>query len=896
MQRRDFFKVVAPASLLLLDTPSLFAMMQTVAATPLPSSRNEPFYPPENKDPVWLAAQCEPYLKLSANELLALVPPQGGFYFGPCPNCTQGDEENNIIWNLSLGDKVQCKFCKEILPSEKYPENSQLVLDTPTGKKQTFKYHENAQGKKYWLESRKWYEQLLVMQRIAYYLAQLNRLDPTRAPKAGEYSALILKRFVELYPDYIPRFDYPFRDKKFYTTPEAINEYITASNNGGDYRIAKWSWWAYMDVSRDLLLAYDQLAGSDLLTAAERQTIEKDFFGGMLESVEKYRNVPLSNMDPTLWTSQAIASQVLLQSNLKEHVLERINALIANDFTYDGYWKEGTASYHVQTVNGLRYVLGFFRPHLKGTAFDEWFAKENYSIYRTFEASKVFEMPNGRYAAVHDSWAKQACVPTTRSQPYLMGGMGYGILGSGEKEQQIQAHLNFSGRFGHAQYDSLNLLLFGAGKELVSELGYSWTKARPWTMTTVAHNTVTIDQKNQEYGAKPINALGTLQAFHAGDKDFQIVKASATECYPGVAQKYERTLILVGNDKQESYVVDIFEVEGGNRHDWFLHGSADEEQAITLTNAANRAISLTPTASLLPTGFVFKPLSVPGAADFALIHNGPWAFGNFRDVQSARSTEIIKATYKSLDNGKGALDSWILPDKQSEVSTMRSWNVRGTGVPHTENQDKLDEHLRSSLMVTRYGGKSRFVAVHVPYQTTSPVTKVSQVNITNGATLLKVERGTATDYILISDGQHSCVANDQGRAINFNGKFGLISLDGTQQTLKMLDGTRLSLGSKMITGTVSAPAALLNIQGNVYTVQGSLKLAAGDVFIIHHGNGRTSSFHVKSIRQEAGNTRIETTEPPVFEGQTSGTLKMLTFPRLELPAPHSVSFNQLTTS
>ncbi len=896
MQRRDFLKAIAPAGVLLLDTQSLFGMVQTVAASPTPATRNEPFYSPENKDPAWLAVQCEPYLNLSVSELLTLVPPQGGFYFGPCPNCTQGDEENNIIWNMALGEKVQCKFCKEILPSEKYPENGQLVLDTPTGKKQVFKYHENAAGKKYWLEGRRWYEQLLVMQRVAYYLAQLNRLDPTRAPKAGEYSVLILKRFVALYPDYIPRFDYPFREKKFYTTPEAINEYIAASSNGGDYRIAKWSWWAYMDVSRELLLAYDQLAGSDLLTAAERQTIENDFFGGMLESVTKYRQVPLTNMDPTLWTAQAIASQVLLRPDLKDHVLERISTLIANDFTYDGYWKEGTASYHVQTVNGLRYVLGFFRPDLKGTTFDEWFAKENHSIYRTLEASKVFEMPNGRYAAVHESWAKQVSVPTSHSQPYLMGGMGYGILGSGEKERQIQAHLNFSGRFGHAQYDSLNLLLFGAGKELVSELGYSWTKARPWTMATVAHNTVTIDQKNQEYGTEPDFALGTLLAFHAGNKDFQVVKASATGSYPGVAQKYERTLILVGNEKEERYVVDIFDVEGGNRHDWFLHGSSDEDQTVMLTDVANRPVSLSATATLLPSGFNFKPLSVPNEADFALVHNGPWAFGNFRDIQSARSTETIKATFKSVNNSEGALDSWIIPDKQSEFSTMRSWNVRGTGVPHNENQDKLDEHLRSSLMVTRYGGKSRFIAVHVPYDTDSPVTKVSQAAITNGSTLLKIERGTATDYVLLGDGQQTNSANDQGRAIQFKGRYGLITVDGTTQNLKLLDGTHLALGSKAITGEVPAATGLLNVQGNIYTVKGTLKLSQNDVFLLHHGNQRVSSFHVKSIRHEAGNSRIETTEPPVFAGQVSGTLKMLTFPRLELPAPHTVTYNRLITS
>jgi len=893
MQRRKFIQLLGPAGIFLSGGHWASPLQAAAAEGLMP----QPVYPPEIQSGERLMESCRPYLELNRQQLLSLVPPQGGFYFGACPNCTQGDQENNIVWNLALGEKVQCQFCKVILPSEKYPENQQIEISTPSGKRQLFKYHQAENGRKYWLEGRRWYEQLLVVQRIAYAMAQLYGLDARQFEQAGEYAALLIKKCAEVYPDYILRYETPAQEKRFFTLQSEVDKWKKTYGNGGEYCIAKWSWWAYMDVSRELLLAYDQLAKSTFFTATERQKIERDFFGGMLQFVEQYRDVALSNMHPALWTPQIIASRLFHLADLQRGVVDSMQRMIRENFTYDAFWMEGTASYHLQTAHGLRRVISWLRPDLKGAAFDQWFQKEHRPIYRTIEASKSFCLPNGRYAAVHDSWAKQAYSPAiTQSKPYLMGGMGYGILGFGEGANQLQAHLNFSGRFGHVHYDSLNLLLFGAGKELVSELGYTWTKARPWIRATAAHNTVVIDQKSQEHGAAPTNSLGNLRLYQASDPDFQVIKADAPECYPGLAQRYERTLIAVNNAAVEQYVVDIFEVEGGNRHDWFLHGSADEDQSIELMSMGDAGLRLRDAASLLPEGFKFTPLTIPGSADFALIHQGPWAYGNFRDCKNTESNETVRAVFKSTDGSGGALESWILADGKSTLTTMRSWNVRGTGVPGTEDQTKLDDHLRSSLMVTRMGDRNRFIAVHVPFHSLSPVKKVSLIPATNEAIVFKIERQNAVDYIVVSKAGKLCRVNDQGRVILFDGHIGYAGLEAEKWNVKMIDGLQLTAGNRSITGAVPPPAPLLNVENNVYTVSGNLPIAPGDAFLIHHGNQRTTAFHAAQVRHEKQLTVIETQEAAAFEGEVNSTLKLSTFPQLEFPAPHTVTTNVLVTA
>ncbi len=871
-----------------------------------------PAYPPASTNEASLLKLCAPFLEMSDSELIALAPPQGGFYFSNCPNCDQGDQDNQITWNLELGDKVQCKYCKAILPSEKYPENEQLVATTPTGKTQVFKFYRAPDGMGYWFEGRRWYEQRMLVQDAAYNLAQLYTLDPVKHAGAGHRAALILNRFAQLFPDYIARFDYPGVDKEFLDADKVTQGYKKKPD--GAYRFARWDWWAYMDVSRQLLLTYDLLRDTKLLTPDNKSKIETQLFGAMLDFVALYDESPLTNMHPTLWTAEVVASRVLNRPALAEKVIVQMKRLLHDEFTYDGMWAEGTPSYHEQTVIGLKIVLASLRPNLKGAAFDEWLAKEQPDLWRALRAADALRLPNDRYAAVHDSWAEQRYYgqPTSQSTPRLLPGMGYGILGGGANQKQWQAHLNWSGRFGHDHYDSLNILLYGAGREQVSDIGYSHTKARAWTMTTAAHNTVLIDTLNQMTSNGTDSALGSLQIFNAADPDFQIVQASAG-AYPNVATKYQRTLIAVGEvgstpDASEPYVVDVFDVAGGSRHDWLLHGSADEPQDLELQTKVGKqekSLPLQPLASLLPADFKFEPLTMTG--NYERITNGPWALGNFRDLETGTSDQTIIATFRNKAEPTRGLRSWILNAPKTTLTTARSWAVRGTGTSFAENESALDEHLRATLMVRRDEAQSRFIAVHQPFASAGSTPNVGQVQTVTQIPLLpdgfalKIERASGTDYLLFgeADGKPRS-GNDGALQFSFDGRVALAQAKaggqgaGREYSLKMLDGTRFQFGSEKLNGKKLQPARLLRVEENRLTIEGRFPVAVGGVLLVRHGDKRTTAFHVARVENEGANTVIETVEPPVLTGEVNGVLKMLSFPRLELPAPHSIEASVLT--
>ncbi|MCS7265875.1 MAG: heparinase II/III-family protein [Armatimonadetes bacterium] len=143
------------------------------------------------------------------------------------------------------------------------------------------------------------------------------------------------------------------------------------------------------------------------------------------------------------------------------------------------------------------------------------------------------------------------------------------ILRSGKGENERVVWLDYDSDGGHGHFDGMNLGMFAFGLDLMPDFGYppvqfgGWDspKAR-WYFMTAAHNTVLVDGKNQASGK------GTTTLWHDGEK-LKIVRASAPNLVGG--KQYERAIALVDIDEQNFYVVDIFRVIGGTKHDKFVH-------------------------------------------------------------------------------------------------------------------------------------------------------------------------------------------------------------------------------------------------------------------------------------------------------------------------------------
>jgi hypothetical protein len=839
-----------------------------------------------------LFASVAQLLALSEKELVELVPVQGGFRFCGSPESEQGAQENNMIWKLEFGEKVQCQFTKTLFPNENYPDSHYLDFPTPSGRVQRFRYHLGPDGKKYWFEARKWFEQRLFLEKSSFTLAQLYAIDPIKNKKAGRYAKLILTRFAELYPDYIITFDYPGQDKKFYTAetyPSAVDE-----RKHDAWRLAKWSWWAYMDVSEQLLRTYDLLGARDMLSQSEKQKIEENLFLPMLQFVARYAPIATTNMHPTLWRAQAIAANVLNIPSLIDTVNKGIGSMLREQFSHEGFWKEVTVSYHHQTASGLTSVFRLLYPTLDSASLYEKMAKVHPALLKTQSASIPFRFPNGHYSSINDSWAYDAYKsPIQSSSSHLLTGIGYGVLGAGKGGDQMQAHLNFNRFHGHDHYANLNLTLFAKGKELLSDIGYTHTIARIWATSSTAHNLVVVNGKSQTKGNRPYQGAGRLLLFQAKDPLFQAIEADATDNYEqeGVSQ-YRRALIAVGISEKDHYLLDIFNVEGNGRKDWIFHGSADERQKISVKTESGTMTHWKKQPSLLPAGIPEE--TVAHLFDFKKMWSPYWGHSNFRNAQRTKITKAstVKTTFSFYENPDTGLNTWLFTNPKDTLHLADSWAVRGA----KENQGKLDDFLRSSVILTRNDHQTTFAAVHSPFSGVEPVQSVDRIHNDGKTLLIRLSLSNGTEDYLIYQSEHRPFQGKvSGKSLDFEGRIGLVRIQNGQISLKMIDGSRLSFGGQTITSN-SYSGELVALNGSALKVNGLMDPKEGEFVLVEHGDGQTSSFRVSASSQQQRSTLIHTDEAEKFTLGDDKTLRMNEFPFHVYPGPHRVRINTYTST
>lgn len=148
------------------------------------------------------------------------------------------------------------------------------------------------------------------------------------------------------------------------------------------------------------------------------------------------------------------------------------------------------------------------------------------------------------------------------------------VLRSGSGENERAVWIDYDSEGGHSHLDGMNLGLFAKGLDLLTDFGYppvqfgGWGSDRSrWYRSTLSHNTVIVDGMDQK------GAAGETEFFGAGE-DFRILKVSGPEIY-GVS-RYERTVCLVDVDDENSYILDLFRVRGGQEHVRRLHASFGE--------------------------------------------------------------------------------------------------------------------------------------------------------------------------------------------------------------------------------------------------------------------------------------------------------------------------------
>ena len=297
---------------------------------------------------------------------------------------------------------------------------------------------------------------------------------------------------------------------------------------------------------------------------------------------------------------------------LVHYAVRKIVGTFRMRFMVDGVFPE---SFHYSTdqigrqQQALQQLEGYsdppgFRCQVDGSHLDAFdLATSVPEITRIMRVYHRQTYPDGSPHTVHDSWSltsyprdeswQKQFPPRARVEPFLMPAYGHAILGRGRAPKRIESHLHFSGFYNHGHFDMLNLILWAYGDELASDVGY--THIGQYGVTSLSHNLVIVDRSVQKR-----TGAGGLLSWHARDGGCQVVQADqgARPAYPQ-CRIYRRALVLIPLPTGRNAVLDIFEVSGGDRHEWMANGCADYAQTVS---------------SNLPQGMELDNLAADGVA------------------------------------------------------------------------------------------------------------------------------------------------------------------------------------------------------------------------------------------------------------------------------------------
>ncbi|MCE5227998.1 heparinase II/III-family protein [bacterium] len=655
------------------------------------------------------SVDVSPLMKMSIDEVVAQVPSAAGFMFIGCPKCDGGSQEAGVLgWHYGIGDTLRCRYCGATFPSAQYPNNKEKRITAPDGSVQIYRYYEAPNGRQYFFEAHAWFERTMWLRKSADALAQ--KYAATGDLASADRAAAILARFAQVVPNYAVKYDMPYRPKKFFP---ADQKWPYAGIDV--YRGSKFDWWAFQDIPEDLTSAYDTLKKKNYdfkrlggkFGPDPDALIQKDLFRLIVDftaaNPEQYHN-----MSPRMYRAMILVGRAINEPKYVHDAVDRFRGLVERSLFADGWWKEGSPSYHSQTVNSMAKTADVARgysdpPSWTGEKFTNLDLMTMVPLLvKAQQVRREAVLPNGRMIPINDTWSNNYVEPTNVSQSRLWPSVGQALLGAGRGDSQICLGLNWSGNYGHSHMDNGSIFLYAFSGELLPDIGYTHTRWRNWAVNSASHNLVVVDERSQaETGPRKETTQGNLLWFDAKDDHVKSIDLDASPSYPDV-KTYRRRIALVHAAEGFDYVIDRFDVSGGKTHDLFLNGSADEKPRLETSVALNSKV-----AALVPSWG--KAGNYVGENDIDYIGKKFHAYGFLRDIGSAAVNDGWTATWRY--NGSGLRAHMIAP-AGSTAYRYTSPMIRPAG----KNDADLPKYMTNGIMQRHAGPESTFVTVYEPFR------------------------------------------------------------------------------------------------------------------------------------------------------------------------------------
>ncbi len=800
-------------------------------------------------------------------EMLSWMPEQRGATFVRCPNCYKGIDSNNIKWSADQPEQLSCTICGTLIyPNEKWPEKDIMEGKNSLGETVRYKAWYNQEMDYYHC-----FSAYIAERKRRWLLEELYNLGMAySATGKAEYArrvVLVLDKIANVYPHYVVAIHGSNQNRYFRIWDRQQPPY--------NWSAGKWGWHSPSnEVPFNTVRTYDLVYDSewwDKLSQERgynvRERFENDFVRDTIAAVQAYPT-HINNYAAYLGSVARIGMVIGEPAYVHWAFRWLVKNVNAGCF-YDGMWHE-SPSYHYMTMGGLRrsfaYLEGYSDPpgyvdEEDGTRFDNLEAVAAVPFWEKVQhAPEVVDFPNGCSTPVHDTWANERrSKPRVTTVSTILPGFGHASLGRGSGAHQMQAQLHFSGHHGHSHYDNLNLTLFAKEREMLSDIGYTWTRIRWWPALTPAHNLVVVDRKEQAGGVTD----GDLLSYFPDVNGIAMVEADGLRGYHSLEQvsMYRRMLVLVPVSEADAYVVDLFRTRGGAVHDWLLHGSADED--------------MTATCSLALTG-TREDLSEPPDSDRDNPQAGCRGYSVMREMSFGDTEDTFNVTFTYSDAPDTSVRTHVLGNAAARVFLGRSPSIRRAGVGSRGDNTKIFDFWMPQLVVRRQAAADQplhsiFVAVEEPFRGDSFIDSSEPLQLTpadENAVALQVRHGTTVDTIISTLDESPYPERKTADGIAIRGRLGVVrQVNGRTSGAWLFEGTSLAAGDWVVKSEKD------RYEGRIQAATRKADGADEDAFItdaqlpegqalhgvwmvVTHGNGFTHGYPIERVAKAGGKTVI----------------------------------------
>ena len=381
-----------------------------------------------------------------------------------------------------------------------------------------------------------------------------------------------------------------------------------------------------------------------------------------------------------------------------------------------------------------------------------------------------------------------------------MSGYGLAVLRSGTlsywknalgfRDTQRDVWMYYGGGTGHKHKDTLNIGIDAYGVSQSSDLGYPEGNANnqnkaQWQTTTLAHNTVVVNEQNQVSSLQP----GQNLHFDGKAERVQVMDVDASHVY-AVTDEYRRTVVMIDYDENISYYVDFFKIVGGDDHLYSFHANSDDDPSHTEGLEFVRQDGGTYASPDVPYG------NDPGTNDGYLQY--PLGYSWLTDVRKAENPDMNEffiefgtrdyRRYSRNNQNLYGLRLTMLNDfTPDEIALV-------DGQPPRKDENKHVDHIEY-MLVRRKGHdlKTLFTTVIQPFDGVRYITDLKQLtptivpqegvsvapSATDAVKVVKVNLLYGReDYIFYSTNNDVLYSvTDGDRTIQFKGFVGVVSYD-----------------------------------------------------------------------------------------------------------------------